>query len=134
MNSSFINEENFKDLSEKLKSKIGKNRNDLTNVRERKKKSVRSDREINQISDLREAEFGWKQIDFISTVTPSDYTITNVNQFNDIQRYEDTKKVPQMNMNSKEWLSIYGVERMKLTLKDLLSKGTINKYLLNILK
>lgn len=76
---------------------------------------------------LRDAEFGWKQIETIGSVTPSDYTITNVNQNHDLQRYEVTKKAPQMHMNSKEWLSIYGIESMQLSLKDLLSKGVINK-------
>lgn len=127
MNSSFKNEEN----SEKLKFKNEKNKNDVTNIKERKNRLVNkiNTNEKIQSYSLKEAEFGWKQSEFINSVTPSDYTITTVNQYNDIQRYEDTKKAPHMNMNSKEWLSIYGVERMQLTLKDLLSKGTINKYI-----
>jgi hypothetical protein len=32
-----------------------------------------------------------------------------------------------MELNSKEWLEVYGLEGVKLTLKDLLSKGQVSK-------
>lgn len=33
-----------------------------------------------------------------------------------------------MNQSSEEWLKMYGIDYMKLTLKDLLSKGIVSKY------
>ncbi|CAF0842281.1 unnamed protein product [Brachionus calyciflorus] len=77
--------------------------------------------------DFKEAEYGWKDIETVGSVTPSDYTITHVNQNHDLLRIEETKIAPHMNMSSNEWLKIYGVERMELTLKDLLSKGVVTK-------
>lgn len=83
--------------------------------------------------DLKEAEYGWKNLDTLDSVPPSDYTITHVNQNHDLLRLGETKVAPHMNLSSTEWLKNYGLETMQLGLKDLLSKGAVTKSLnLNI--
>ena len=77
--------------------------------------------------ELKQAEFGWKPIDTVGSFPPSDYTVTHVNQDHDLLRLDENKVAPHMNLSSSEWLKVYSLETMKLTLKDLLAKGTVSK-------
>lgn len=83
---------------------------------------------VRSAKELREAEFGWKNTETLNSVPPSDYTITHVNQNHDLLRLDDHKVSPLMNLSTSEWLKNYGVEKMQLTLKDLLAKGVVSKY------
>lgn len=43
------------------------------------------------------------------------------------KRLEDLKMAPNATLDSTQWLEEYSLESMKLTLKDLLAKGTVSK-------
>ncbi|XP_070580843.1 von Willebrand factor A domain-containing protein 3A-like isoform X2 [Ptychodera flava] len=61
-------------------------------------------------------------------VTPDPLTITSVNQTYQMVRNRDMAAMFNEGQSSEDWLSTGGhsIEKMKLTLKDLLSKGTIS--------
>ena len=44
-----------------------------------------------------------------------------------MQRLDDLKVAPEMNLSSEEWLGHYSLEYLGLNLKDLLAKGVISK-------
>lgn len=87
-----------------------------------------TDREREELdAKQKELEFGWKKIDTAGSVPPSDYTVTNISQNYDLLRLDENKSVPNMKMNSRDWLEAYSLETMNLTLKDLLAKGVVSK-------
>lgn len=66
----------------------------------------------------------WRPPQTRGAIEPSDMTITHVNQTADLFRPDAFEAISAQHQKSSEWLKIHSIDFLKLTLKDLISKGT----------
>jgi hypothetical protein len=84
----------LKQQAKKNKKKSGSSSSSPNTSGERRSKSSGKSRSLSQDgrkvyrqrtpAELKEAEFGWKNVDTAGSLPPSDYTVTNVNQNHDL--------------------------------------------------
>lgn len=135
--------------SESRSRSRGENETSESRTRARRPSSKELEQDAKK-AHLKDLEFNWNHVETLGSEPPSNYTITHINQNHDLmvdsqnpksfclnktflnfvcflKRLDDVKMAPNVNLNSIQWLESYSLEKMKLTLKDLLAKGTISK-------
>ena len=104
------------------------NHSEWLTKKDQEKKQNLHNQDPNQSRRNKELEFGWKNIDVHGVAPPHEFTISHINQHHDLLRLDDLKVAPEMNLGSTEWLNNYSIDFLGLTLKDLLAKGVVSKY------